>query len=204
MGRIKTAHEIFCVGDFTVHWWSRVLSLILYEHAKRFCILMPFFSLMTEWFSPGSDQWCVPCSDFPWIVLWNILNRIATKVFFACNFKCNYFSLLWTFRQYSYVEVLLKTLVYLCNWIRSCCQFARRNFCQFWWWKLLKSYSFNMSMENNINEFIKQPAKVSWERNRGWSFFSGFLRQDLNICCNTDTRLDRPFHWTHLTFFFSL
>lgn len=79
------------------------------------------FSLMTEWFSPGSDQSCLPCSDFPWIVLSNILNRIATKVgvfLFPCNFKCNYFSLLWTFCQYSYVEVLLKSLVYLCNWIK--------------------------------------------------------------------------------------
>lgn len=162
------------MGDFTVHWWSRVLSLILYEHAKRFCILMQFFSFMTEWFSPGSDQSCLPCLDFPWIVLSNILNRIATKVFFSCNFKCNYFSLLWTFCQYSYVKVLLKSLVHLCNWIRSRCLFARRNFCQFWWWKLLKNYSCDKPMENNINELLKQPYKLSWERNRRWISFQVF------------------------------
>lgn len=139
------------------------------------------FSLMTEWFSPGNDQSCLPCSDFPWIVLSNILNRIATN-FFPCNLKYNYFSLLWTFCQYSYVEVLLKSLVYLCNWIRSRCKFLRRNFCQFWWWKLLRNYSYDKPMENN--ELLMQLAKLSWERNRGWCFFSGFLRLDLNICCN--------------------
>lgn len=131
----------------------------------------------------------------------NILNRIAT-IFFPCNLKCNYFSLWWTFYQYSYVEVLLKSLVYLCNWIRSRCQFLRRNFCQFWWWKLLRNYSYDKPMENN--ELLMQLAKLSWERNRGWCFLSGFLRLDLNICCNRIQEWIDHFTDAILTSLFSL
>lgn len=87
--RLHMKHSVWEISQYTddpesCPWFSMNMPKVLHPNEV--------FSLMTEWFSPSSDQSCLPCSDFPRIVLSNILNRITTEVWgFFLQFQMQLF-----------------------------------------------------------------------------------------------------------------
>lgn len=112
-----------CVWGFTVTLMAPNVEScpwFFYKYAKRFCKWMHFFSVLDNNFLQAVINHVFTFRS-SMSVLSNILDRITTQLWFLLKYKFNYPSLLCTFCQYNFLEAMIKSGVYLCNWIWSRC-----------------------------------------------------------------------------------